>query len=411
MNIAAEFKPLGEQSEKIYEHLKIARQQEPIFFSKDFNCWVITRYEDLVSIVMNPGDFSTDGALSGLNKNYSAESNEIIAEGIDWRVVHHLQNTEGDDHTRVRDLLQKIISPDRVKRMEPLVRRIAVELVDKMLEGSECEFVTAFSYPLPVITIFRIIGFDESKEDMPLLQRWSDNTLRLFLAPMEGPEEVECAKDAVAFQHYIREKIAECRKNPKNDLMTELVQEADQGDSNFTDDELILLFTLNLIGAGHATTLNQLSNMFYQLLKDRDRWQALVDDPSLIHDTIEEALRFAPATLGWFRVATADVDFKGHQFKKGDLIFMSIGSANRDEHKFDNAESFCPVRKNRAKSMTFTQGKHACPGAALARMELYIALEELSRRIPSLRLKSDQQIAYAPSLAARIIPQLQVEWD
>ena len=411
MSIAAEFKPVGESSEKIYEQLRIAREKERIFFSEHYNCWVVTRYEDVVSIVMNPKDFVTDGALNGLNNNYSAESNRIIEKGVDWRVVHHLQNTEGDDHTRVRDLVQKIISPDRVKRMEPLVRRIAVELVDRMLESKECEFVTSFSYPLPVITIFRIIGFDESKEDMPQLQLWSDSTLRLFLAPMEEAEEVECARHAVAFQEYIREKIAECRKNPRNDLMSDLILEADRGDSNFTDDELILLFTLNLIGAGHSTTLVQLSNMFYQLLKERSRWQAIVDDPSLIHDTVEEIIRFAPATLGWFRVAANDVEFKGHSFKKGDLIFMSIGSANRDEDKFENGEQFCPVRKNRVRSMTFTQGKHACPGSALARMELYIALEEISRRIPTLRLRPDQEVVYGPSLAARAIPQLFVEWD
>ncbi|MFT5674348.1 MAG: cytochrome P450 [Paraglaciecola sp.] len=411
MNIASDFQPVGVSSEEIYDHLKLARENEPIFFSETFNCWVITHYEDVVSIVMNPKDFITDGALNGLNDNYCEKSNKIIEKGIDWRIVHHLQNTEGDDHTRVRDLVQKIISPDRVKRMEPLIRRITVELVDKMLESNKCEFVTSFSYPLPVLTIFRIIGFDESKEDMPLLQRWSDNTLRLFLAPMEEEEEVQCAKDAIAFQEYIREKIVDCRKNPKNDLLTDLVNEADCGESNFSDEELILLFTLNLIGAGHSTTLVQLSNMFHQLLKDRVRWKAIIDDPTLIHDTVEEMLRFAPATLGWFRVAASDVDFKGHHFKKGDLIFMSIGSANRDERKFENAEEFCPVRKDRVRSMTFTQGKHACPGSALARMELYIALEEISRRIPGLRLNTDQKVVYGPSLAARMIPELFVEWD
>ena len=411
MSIAADFRPIGEPSEKIYEHLKLAREKEPVFFSEHYNCWVITRYEDVVSIVMNPVDFITDGGLNSLNNNYCAESNKIIEKGADWRVVHHLQNTEGDDHTRVRTLLQNIISPDRVKRMEPLVRRLAVELVDNMLKSNACEFVSAFSYPLPIQTIFRIIGFDETKEDMPLLQRWSDNTFRLFLAPMDSEEEIQCARDAIDFQEYIREKIVQCRVNPKNDLMSELVSEADSGDSNFTDDELILLFTLNLIGAGHLTTLTQLSNMFYQLLKDRSRWQAIIDDPSLIHDTVEESIRFAPSTLGWFRVAAHDVDFKGHQFKKGQLIFMSIGSANRDEEKFENAEQFCPVRKNRIRSMTFTQGKHACPGAALSRMELYIALEEISRRIPGLRLKPDQTVVYEPNLVVRAIPELYVEWD
>lgn len=411
MSIGRAFKPVGAPSEGVYRHLRQARSEEPVFFSEAYGCWVITRYDDIVKIVMDEKSFTTDGALNGLNNNYGPEANAILASGIDWRVVHHLQNTEGEDHRRVRGLLQSIISSACVSKMEPLVRDITQTLIDDMIDQGHCEFVSAFSYPLPIRTIFRIIGFDENKEDMEQLQVWSDNTFKMFLNPMPADEETQCARDAMEFQRYMRKKIEQCRIEPRDDLMTELVQAADAGDSDFTDDELILLFTLNLIGAGHSTTLGQITNMMYQLLRDREHWEYVCKNPEAIPATVEEVIRFAPSTLGWFRIATKDIDFRDKRFKQGDLIFISLGSANRDENKFDDPESFCPMHKRRAKSLTFTQGFHACPGSHLARLELRVALEELTKQIPNMRLAEGQHIEYVPSLPARVIPRLEVEWS
>lgn len=411
MTISTEFKPVGARSETVYRHLKVARAEQPIFYSEEYGCWVFTRYDDIVEVLMNNRSFTTDGSLNGLNNDYGPEANAILAGGIDWRKVHHLQNTDGDDHLRVRGLLQSIVSPDRVRQMEPLVRAITTDLIDTMIGEGRCEFVAAFSYPLPIRTIFRIIGFDENVEDMQQLQIWSDDTFKMFLNPMAPDEEAECARNAMAFQRYMRDKIEQCRSAPRDDLMTELVRAADAGESDFTDDELILLFTLNLIGAGHSTTLGQITNMVYQLLKDPARWQQVLDNPAAIPEVVEEIIRYAPSTLGWFRVATEDLDFHGHPLRKGQLLFLSTGSANRDEKKFDDGESFCPMRKSRAMSLTFMRGFHACPGSHLARLELRIALEELSKRIPSLRLAPGQHIEYIPSLPARVVPRLEVEWD
>lgn len=411
MGLSAGFKPVGAHFEDVYSHLKVARAKEPVFYSDVYGCWVVTRYDDLVSVVMDERYFTAEGSLDSLNKNYGEEANAIIEGGIDWRKVHHLQNTEGADHKRLRDLLKTIIPPARVRQMEPLIREITTHLIDTMLEQESCEFVSVFAYPLPILTIFRVIGFNENEEDLAQLQVWSGNTFRMFLNPMLGDEEVVCARDAIEFQRYFQRKIDQRRLEPRDDLMTELVQAADSGESNFRDEELILLFILGLIGAGYSTTLAQITNMVYQLLSDRERWEYVLNNPNDIAEVVEEAIRFDPAILGWFRVALDDISLGGKDIAKGDLVFISFGSANHDENKFDDPESFCPVRPDRKRPLTFSQGRHACPGSALARLELQIALEELSKRIPSLRLSPGQEIEYAPSLPARAITSLQVEWD
>ncbi|WP_019528255.1 cytochrome P450 [Dasania marina] len=411
MGISSEFKPIGMNSKDVYSHLKEARANEPVFFSEIYNFWVVTRYDDLVNVLMDEKHFTAEGSLDSLNKNYGEKANAIIKKGIDWRIVHHLQNTEGADHKRLRDLLKTIIPPSRVRKMEPIIRQITNQLIDRMLEQNSCEFVSSFAYPLPILTIFEIIGFNESEEDLAQLQLWSGNTFKMFLNPMQEDEEAICAKDAVDFQRYFQKKIDQRRREPRDDLMTELILAADAGESNFSDEELILLFILGLIGAGYSTTLAQITNMIYQLLNDPERWQYVINNPDKIDEIVEESIRFDPAILGWFRVALHDISFGGKDIAKGDLVFISFGSANRDENKFEDSESFCPVRPNRKRPMTFSQGRHACPGSALARLELQIALEELAKRIPSMRLVPDQSIQYAPSLPARAITSLQVEWD
>jgi cytochrome P450 len=232
----------------------------------------------------------------------------------------------------------------------------------------------------------------------------------MWLTPMSDEEQAKCARNAVQFQHYIREKMQQCRLDPRDDLMTELVRAADTGESNFTDDELILMFTLSLIGAGHGTTMAQITSMMYQLLRDPERWQYVLDNPQDIPEIVEEVIRFDPAALGWYRFVTKDVSIQGKLLKKGDMLFMALGSGNHDEKKFTDPESFCPVREHRVKPLTFTQGIHFCPGADLARMELRIALEQLSKRLPDIRITPGQDIEYFPSLPTRGINRLELEW-
>ncbi len=412
MNFGAGFKPVGASFDDVYGFLKEARKKEPVFYSERYHCWVLTRYDDIRNVLLDKEYFTTEGVLSGLNHDYGPKASAVLAKGVDWRKVKHTQNTEGEEHRRNRLFLRSILYPARFRKMEPIVRDIVTQCIDGMIaHGSPCEFVQSLAYPLPILTVFRVIGFDETEEDMARLKLWSDQTFRMWLTPMSDDEQEVCARDAVSFQDYIRGKMQERRRNPRDDLMTEVLHAADTGDSSFSDDELILMFTLSLIGAGHGTTMAQLTSMMWQLLRQPERWQYVIDHPQHIPEVAEEIIRYDPAALGWYRFVTKDTTVHDKTLKKGDMIFMALGSGNRDEDKFDDPEAFCPVRPNRIKPLTFTQGIHFCPGADLARMELRITLEELSKRLPGLRLVPGQDIEYFPSLPTRGINRLELEWD
>lgn len=412
MDFSAGFRPVAAKFEDVYGFLKEARTSEPVFFAEQFHCWVLTRYDDIRNALLDRDHFTTEGVLSGLNHHYGPKTNAVLAGGVDWRTVKHTQNTEGKDHERNRMFLRSILYPARFRLMEPIVREIVTNNIDAMIaQGKRCEFVKEFAYPLPILTVFRVIGFNEKEEDMERLKLWSDQTFRMWLTPMSDEEQMVCAQDAVSFQHCIRQKMQDRRREPRDDLMTEALRAVDSGESDLSDDELILMFTLSLIGAGHGTTMAQLTSMMWQLLQHRERWQYLLDNPQNIPDIAEELIRYDPAALGWYRFVTNDITIRGKQLKKGDMVFMAMGSGNRDEEKFEDPESFCPVRPKRAKPLTFSQGHHFCPGADLARMELRIALEELSKRLPSIRLVPGQEVEYFPSLPTRGINRLEVEWD
>ena len=412
MSIGTEFNPIGADFSSVYAQLAKAREQEPVFRSEEFGCWVVTRYDDIISVFEDDDCFTVKGVLGGLNTGYAPEASRILSGGVDWRDIEHIQNSEGDQHMKIRLYLQKILSPIRFRKMEPKIREITNGLIDRFVNDGRCEFVSQFCYPLPIYTVFRLVGFHEDEEDMEQLQRWSDNTFRMWLEPMEADEQARCAQDAVDFQQYMRDKMEERRRSPRDDVMTAFVQAIDSGEYELTDDELIIMFTHNIIGAGHETTKAQLSNLFYQLLKEPSRLQALQEHPEQVEDFVEEIIRYDASVLGWYRIASRDTELAGANIKAGELVYLALGAANHDASKFKDAESFCPVRVNRKKPLTFTHGSHFCPGAPLARLELKIALEELLRRLPNLRLLDpDAEVKYQPSLPTRVINELHLAWD
>ncbi|MEM8564194.1 MAG: cytochrome P450 [Pseudomonadota bacterium] len=407
MSIAANFKPLGAAFDDVYALLREARQKEPVFYSEELGSWVVTRYDDIVELLQNP-EFSTEGTLSGFN--YEPETEAILSTGINWNQTAHINGVEGEEHNRFKKILIPILSPKRLRALEPIVREIAIELIEKFRARGQCEFIGEFCYLLPILTMFRFIGFRAEEDDLDQLAVWSGNTFKIWLTPMEPTEQKQCAQDAVDYQNYIRAKLNDRRQNPRDDLMTEMVTAMDKGEIDLNEDELVLMYIFTFIGAGHETTMAQLGNAMYQLLRDRERWQYMLDHPEHIDDVVEESIRFDGSVLGWYRRVAKDTKIKNFDVKKGEFVVMAFGSGNHDEQKFEDPESYCPMRKNRERPLTFSRGRHFCLGAPLARMEVKVALQELARLLPGVKLKPEQDIVIAPSVATRTLTELQLNW-
>jgi len=407
MTIAEEFNPVGTPFEEVYASLRRARAEQPVFYSERLQAWMVTRYDDIRAMLDNPV-FTVEGTLSGFN--YEPETEAILSSGINWNSTAHIAGAEGEEHERLKKILLPILNPRRLRSLEPMVREIAGELIDRFGDRGHCEFMAEFAYLLPILTVFRFIGFNPDEDDLDQMAVWSGNTFKIWLTPMEAAEQKQCALDAIEYQAYIRARIHDRRRNPREDLMTEMVRAMDRGEIAISEDELVLMYIFTFIGAGHETTMAQLGNTVYQLLKERERWEYLREHPEHVDDVVEETIRYDGSVIGWYRRVAEDTEFLGHGMKQGEFVVMAFGSGNHDECQFANPEDYCPVRENRQRPLTFSQGRHFCLGAPLARLEVKVALQELAGRLPALALVPDRAIAMVPSVATRVIERLELRW-
>lgn len=410
MNAITEFEPAGASFEAIYEFLAEARKQSPIFFSQKHQGWVLTRYDDIAAVARHP-NFTVRNALQAAQGGqYCAEATRILSRGVDWNRTKHIQTEDGPNHQRFRQAMLGVVTPQRIREMEPVIARIVDQLIDRFIARGSCEYVHELAYPLAMGTTLNLVGFTEIEGDMDKFSLWVNDTFRLLLANLSDEEQIAAATNAVAFQDYIREKIA-ARRDIKDDRLAAVIDYLQNGPAKITDDEMVIMFTHSFVGAGHETTKLALTNSIYHLLSVRERWEALVAAPGRVGEFVEECLRYDAPLLAWYRYCDEDTEIGGQMIRTGDQVIMVFGSANHDEAKFSDPESFCPFRGEKIQHMTFNSGKHFCIGAPLARLELNSALATLARRIPSLRLRPGQEISYQANFGNRVIPQLWLEWD
>ena len=415
MNPITDYDPADTSHQEVYAFLKQLREQKPVFFSKKHNGWIVSRYDDLVAAVNDPA-LTVENAIQGAQDGqYCRAALDVLATGVDWNRTLHVQSGEGADHARLRKALMSVINPKRIHEMRPVVQDIVDGLIDRFIERGNCEFVSEFAYRLAMLTVLNLIGFNEAEDDMSRFPVWIEDTFRLLLTPLDEEQQVIAATHAVQFQHYIREKIAARRANPRDDLLSEVLARLSSGEAQMTDDELVIMFTHSFVGAGHETTKLSITNGIYHLLEERSRWESLLANPERVSEFVEENLRYDAPLLAWYRYRARSAARRApcpwQPIARGQKVIIMFGSANHDAAKYADAESFCPFRTEIARHLTFNTGKHVCIGAPLARLELNTALATLARRIPSLRLAPGHEVVYGPNFANRIISQLHLEWE
>jgi cytochrome P450 len=382
------------------------RADEPIFYSRDLDYWVITRYEDIKDIFKTPEIFSAEIALSPL-KPFSAEVLKYLREG-GFTPESVMSNCDPPKHTRIRQFTSRAFTPRRMAVLEPDIRRLANRYIDSFEQEGRADLVQQMLYDLPALVIFILLGIPD--KDVPLVKSWSKNRLMLTWGHLSEEQQQEEIRGLVEYWKYSEKSIQQKLKNPGDDFPSDLLAIRAGDDTLLTINEITSI-VYGLLIAGHETTTNASANGVYSLLTHRHIWQELCQTPSLIPQAVEEILRFNTSVIAWRRKTKQAVEIDGVHLPAGANLLLMLGSANRDESHFTQAHLMDIQRENAKEHLSFGFGIHYCFGAPLARLEMKIILEELTRRLPTLRLVENQTFQYLPNTSFRGPQNLWVEWD
>ncbi|BBM82983.1 cytochrome P450 [Candidatus Uabimicrobium amorphum] len=377
------------------------RAGESVYWSDFFNAWLCVHYDEVRTLYRH-NDLSSKrvGAIVARIPDYSPGDMSHFVDSLSLWLLF----CDPPQHTRIRSLVSKAFSPKFVQGMHQRVQKIVDELFESFLEKKHCDFIAEFAYPLPVIVIADMLGLP--REDRDWLKEKSNSIASILGSPKTTKEVAKNANDSVKeLNDYFRDVIEERRKKPQEDLISTFV--GCEGEVLQTGE--ILATCGVLLFGGHETTTNLLGNGLYTLMNHRDEWHKLQKNVKLLPTAIEEMLRFESPVQWNTRVATQEIEIAGKTISPGQTVIMLIGSANRDERVFVEADKFDIERKEN-KHLAFGYGAHFCIGSALSRLEANIAFTTLLRKINNIEL-STEKVDWRKDLAFRGLQKFPIQFE
>jgi len=369
--------------EPAYAYLRANR---PVYRDETNALWGITRHHDIVEIEKDPATWCNSG---GYRPNIPADPSLI---GLD-----------DPKHRRRRNLVSRRFTPRAAGGHEPLVRAIVTELIDQVADAGEAEVVRDLAAPLPAKVIGHLLGFPD--DAWPKLAWWSESTILLGGGPRYATDEgilsaAEFGEESV--------KLAEERRGcPLDDLLSVWV-EAEVDGSALTADE-IASDSLLLLDGGAETTRTVIATGIDALIRHPDQLQLLRREPGRIPTAVEELIRWTTPVLNMCRVATRDAEIGGQQIPAGDQLLLMYGAANRDDEVFEAPQAF-DVTRDPNPHISFGFGTHFCLGAALARLELQVMFEELTKRLDDWSFTDEIGARRIPNAFVRGISELPISF-
>jgi cytochrome P450 len=361
-----------EMHEDPYPTYARLRAEAPVYRSDEFDFWALSRHEDVLAAFRNVDTFSNAYGVSLDPSAFSAAAHKVMS----------FLALDPPDHTRMRSLVGKGFTPSKVNAMEDRIREITLEHLLPALESGSFDFIADFAGKVPMDVISELVGVPRA--DRAELRRLAD----LVLHRADGvydvpPEGMAAALDLVV---YYQAMVDERRKSRTDDLTSALLDAEIDGDE-LTDDEIVAFLFLMVV-AGNETTTKLLGNAWYWGWRNPDERVKPFADASRVPAWAEETLRYDTSSQMLLRVLRAPIEFHGTTLNEGERVLLLVGSANRDERIFPEADRYDLDRDTRA-LVSFGSGRHFCMGAPLARLEARIALHELVSRVASYDIDPD----------------------
>jgi len=389
------------------EVLRWSRDDEPVFFSPKLGYWVVSRYEDVKAVFRDNAIFSPANALEKITP-FSSEADAILKQH-NYGMARTLVNEDEPAHLERRRALMFSFSPEELLHHEPMVRRLTREYVDRFVNNGKADLVNEMLWEIPLTVALHFLGVPE--EDMGKLREYSiAHTVNTWGRPTPD-QQLKVADSVGKFWNYAGKVLEKMREDPSGKgWMEYAIRRQKELPEVITDSYLHSMMMAGIVAA-HETTAHATANALCLLLEDKATWDRICQDASLIPQAVEECLRHSGSIVAWRRVALEDTEVGGVSIPKGGKLLIVNSSANHDERYFEDPDSIDIFRDNASEHLSFGYGSHQCLGKNLARMEMCIFLEELTKRLPHMQLVKDQDFKYLPNIAFRGPENLWVEWD
>lgn len=350
--------------------------------------WAITRYEDAQLALRDYATFSaqaTDGNDFSLFGPSPVQA-EIDAIMKDYPERPALMRTDPPRHKRVRDIVARVLTPDKVAAFEPQIRAIVADLMAAWIDAGAVEFVSKFAMPLPgAVTTDFLCGEPDMRDRFRF---WAGEIMSRVAGPQPPERQLEVAGNVVEMGRYFLDRIAQRRREPTSDLISLIANAASESDDAIPDVDLVNVLETFMVG-GNETTTFLLGNALLRLAHDPALAERLRATPNLIPAFVEEMLRLEAPAQAVLRKTTRDVPIGGTTIPAGATVLVFLVSANRDEAAFETPETLRLDRAASPRHLAFGYGNHSCLGLQLARAEARIALEMLLPRMHDIALETD----------------------
>jgi cytochrome P450 len=360
-----------------YPIWKRLRDERPLYYNERYDFYALSRFADVERALV---DWRTYSSAKGTLLELIKSGMEIPPGSIIFE--------DPPEHDLHRGLLSRVFTPRKMNAIEPKVREFCARSLDPLVGSGGFDFIADLGAQMPMRTIGMLLGIPE--EDQEALRDKIDDGLRLEEGQMPEFDLSHAASQSEVFEEYIDWRA----KHPSDDLMTDLLQaeytDVDGVERRLTREEVLSYINL-IAAAGNETTTRLIGWTGKVLAEHPDQRREIAEDRSLIPGAIEELLRYEPPSPVQARYVTADVEHHGQVVPEGSAILLLNASANRDERKFADGESF-DIHRKIDHHLSFGYGVHFCLGAALARLEGRVALDEVLKRFPEWDIDTDNAV-------------------
>jgi cytochrome P450 len=385
-----------------YPHYERLRTTDPMHVTA-FGAFVASRHAE-ASLVLRDRRFGKDY----VERTIRRYGPKIMEEPVFRSMSHWMLQQDPPDHTRLRGLVVKAFTARRVEDMRPRIQQVVDQTLDRIAGQGHMDLIEDFAFRLPVTIICDMLGIPE--EHREVFYTSSRDGGRLLDPVPLTPAEIEQGNASnLTAQLYFQQLFELRRKNPGDDLTTQLVQAEEDG-SKLSNEELTANIIL-LFGAGHETTVNLIGNGLLALHRNPDQLALLKANPELITNAIDEFLRYDSSVQMSGRVALEDIDdLGGKRIPKGESVLCLLGSANRDPAVYPDRPDRLDITRPKIRPLSFGGGIHLCLGAQLARIEAEVAIATLLRRLPELRIDNPENPEWRPTFVLRGLKSLPASW-